>query len=163
MTAAHLINLSPSTAIEFKTFELVWTDKFPNYSRLKVFGCAAYAHQTEGKLEPKSVKCVFLGYPDGVKGYRLWLKENNGYKVIISRDVIFNENNMPCRDGTFAGTDSQEIQKLKHNIQLEVEPSNDENNDYVAGHEPQHFPEPQQEHSTPFQYDEEAKYNSEQP
>ena len=118
----------------------MWIGKFPDYSKLKVFGCAAYAHQTEGKLEPKSVKCVFLGYPDGVKGYRLWLKENNGFKVIISRDVIFNENNMPCIDGTFAGTDSQEIQKLKHNFHLKVEPSNDENDDYVAGHEPQHFP-----------------------
>ena len=70
---------------------------------------------------------------------------------------------MPCIDGTFASTDSQEIQKLKHNFHFKVEPSNDENDDHVAGHEPQHFPKPQQEHSTPFQYDEEAEYNYEQP
>ena len=47
----------------------MWTGKIPDYSKLKVFGCAAYAHQSEGKLEPRSVKCVFLGYALGVKGY----------------------------------------------------------------------------------------------
>lgn len=63
MTTAHLVNLSPSTAINFKTPEQVWTGKIPDYSGLKLFGCAVYAHQSEGKLEPRSVKCVFLGYP----------------------------------------------------------------------------------------------------
>lgn len=62
-----------------------------------MFGCAAYAHQSKGKLEPRSVKCVFLGYPIGVKGYRLWVREEHGYKVIISRDVVFDELFMPCR------------------------------------------------------------------
>lgn len=50
MTAAYLINLSPSIAIEFKPLEFVWSEKMPEYSRLRVFGCAAYAHQIEGKL-----------------------------------------------------------------------------------------------------------------
>ena len=30
----------------------------------------------------------------GVKGYRLWNKESSGIKIIISRDVVFNE--MKC-------------------------------------------------------------------
>ncbi|CAA0827001.1 Uncharacterized mitochondrial protein AtMg00820, partial [Striga hermonthica] len=42
------------------------------------------------------MKCVFLGYPDGVKGYRLWLRSVPGFKVVISRDVVFNESEMPC-------------------------------------------------------------------
>ena len=44
-----------------------------------------------------------------------------------------------------------------------MEPSNDENDDYVAGHEPQHFPEPQQKHSTLVQSDEGVENDSEQP
>ncbi|KAL2237428.1 UNVERIFIED_CONTAM: Retrovirus-related Pol polyprotein from transposon TNT 1-94, partial [Sesamum indicum] len=32
----------------------------------------------------------------GVKGYRLWVRSKPGFKVIISRDVMFNENEMPC-------------------------------------------------------------------
>jgi hypothetical protein len=37
-----------------------------------VFGCAAYAHVDNGKLEPRAIKCVFLGYGSGVKAYKLW-------------------------------------------------------------------------------------------
>ena len=71
MTATYLINRSPSTALEFKTPEEKWKGKPPNLSHLRVFGCSAYAHQSEGKLEPRALKCIFLGYPQGTKGYRL--------------------------------------------------------------------------------------------
>jgi len=63
---------------------------------LRTFGCAAFSHQSEGKLEPRARKCVFLGYPEGVKGYRLWDRSQKGVKIIISRDVTFNEIDMPC-------------------------------------------------------------------
>ena len=56
---------------------------------MRVFGCTAYAHVDNGKLEPRAVKCIFLGYKSGVKGFKLW---NPGtQKVVISRNVIFNE------------------------------------------------------------------------
>lgn len=32
---------------------------------------------------------MFLGYPGGVKGYRVWLIEDKN--VVISKDVVFNE------------------------------------------------------------------------
>ncbi|RDY02434.1 hypothetical protein CR513_14107, partial [Mucuna pruriens] len=31
-----------------------------------------YNSQERTKLDPKSRKCIFLGYADNVKGYRLW-------------------------------------------------------------------------------------------
>ncbi|KAL0322223.1 UNVERIFIED_CONTAM: Retrovirus-related Pol polyprotein from transposon TNT 1-94 [Sesamum calycinum] len=34
----------------------------------------------------------------GVKGYRLWLRSQSSFKVLISKDVIFNENEMPYLD-----------------------------------------------------------------
>ena len=71
LTAAYLINRCPPSAVEFKTPEERWTGKPPDLSHLKVFGCAAYAHQITGKLEPRALKCVFLGYPEGTKGHRL--------------------------------------------------------------------------------------------
>ncbi|KAL0358834.1 UNVERIFIED_CONTAM: Retrovirus-related Pol polyprotein from transposon TNT 1-94 [Sesamum angustifolium] len=67
-------------------------------SSLRVFGCSAFVHQSVDKLAPRSQKCVFIGYPDGIKGYRLWLRSQPGFKVLISKDVIFNENEMPCLD-----------------------------------------------------------------
>lgn len=49
------------------------------------------AHVNEGKLEPRSKKGTFLGYPDGVKGYKVWLTSPNGGKTVISRHVFLLE------------------------------------------------------------------------
>ncbi|WVZ79960.1 hypothetical protein U9M48_027482, partial [Paspalum notatum var. saurae] len=85
-TACHLINRSPSNAIDKKT---PWRY---DYSRLKVFGCLAYAHVDNGKLEPRAAKYIFLGYGSGVKGYKLWNPETK--KSMLSRSVVFNESEM---------------------------------------------------------------------
>ena len=57
---------------------------------LKVFGCITYAHIRQDKLEPRALKCVFLGYLEGVKAYKLWCLEPGIRKCIVSRDVVFN-------------------------------------------------------------------------
>ncbi|KAL2486397.1 Retrovirus-related Pol polyprotein from transposon TNT 1-94 [Abeliophyllum distichum] len=62
---------SLSSAIDGKTLIEKMFGKVSNYDTLKVFGCAGFAHQNIGKLEPRSKKCVFLGYADGVKDYKL--------------------------------------------------------------------------------------------
>ncbi|KAH9767170.1 hypothetical protein KPL71_011175 [Citrus sinensis] len=90
-TACYLVNRSPSTAIECKTPIELWSGRVADYSKLRIFGCVAYAHVKQGKLEPRALKCRFLGYPDGVKGYRLWCIDLKPPKCIISRDVTFNE------------------------------------------------------------------------
>jgi hypothetical protein len=41
------------------------------------------------KLDKKVEKCIFIGYKDGLKGYKLWNPENK--KVVYSRDVVFRE------------------------------------------------------------------------
>jgi hypothetical protein len=55
-TTCYLVNRSPSTTIECKIPEEVWTGHPCNYSNLKFFGCDAYAlilkHQ-RSKLDPK--------------------------------------------------------------------------------------------------------------
>ena len=86
-----LVNRSPSTTIECKTPIELWSGRVADYSKLRIFGCMAYAHVKQGKLEPMALKCRFLGYPDGVKGYRMWCIDFKPPKCIISRDVTFNE------------------------------------------------------------------------
>ena len=55
-----------------------------------------YNTQEVSKPDSKSRKYVFLGYADGVKGYRLW--DPTAHKVVISRDVIFAEDKMQMEE-----------------------------------------------------------------
>ncbi|GJV40323.1 retrotransposon protein, putative, ty1-copia subclass [Tanacetum coccineum] len=72
----------------------LWSRHPTNNEMLRIFGCIAYSHVNQGKLKPRAIKCIFLGYPDGVKGYRLWRLDDVKPKIIISRDVVFNESLM---------------------------------------------------------------------
>ena len=59
---------------------------------MRVFGCVAYAHildQPWKKLDSKGEKCIFVGYSDESKAYRLYNPSTK--KFIISRDLQFNE------------------------------------------------------------------------
>ena len=92
--ACYVVNRAPSAALNFKTPEEAWSGTPADYSDLKIFGCPAYMHVNEGKLEPRAKKCIFLGYAFGVKGYRLWCPDPKSPKFIISRDVTFDELSM---------------------------------------------------------------------
>ena len=71
--AFHLINMLPSAAINEKTPIEVWSGKPAiDYDKLHIFGCPAYFHIIEIKLDPTAKKAIFLGFSSGVKGYWLW-------------------------------------------------------------------------------------------
>ncbi|XP_075074659.1 uncharacterized protein LOC142162232 [Nicotiana tabacum] len=118
-TACYLVNRSPSTAIEFKTPFEVWSGSPADYSNLRIFGCPAYAHVRDRKLEPRAKKCIFLGYATGVKGYRLWCTNQKTPGLIISRDVTFNESASldSQREKAIAKTD----RGVSDRIELEIE------------------------------------------
>ena len=94
MTACYLVNRSLSSAINFKTHVEIWSDKAANYSDLKIFGCLAFANVKQGKLEPRALKCVFLRYPECIKGYKIWWTNLKLPRCMVSRDVVFNEQEM---------------------------------------------------------------------
>ena len=94
MTVVYLINKCPSTALNFKTPKEIWSGHPPSLKQLKVFGCVAYDHIKQDKLEPRAVKCIFIGYPQGVKRYKLWCLEAGFKRCLVSRDVVFNEAEM---------------------------------------------------------------------
>jgi hypothetical protein len=91
-TACYLVNRSLSSTLDDKTPQEVWTGKEPSLTHLKVFCCDAYVHvpkENMSKLDKKVEKCIFIGYKDGLKGYKLWNPETK--KVVYSQDVVFRE------------------------------------------------------------------------
>ena len=80
------------TITENNTPHQIWTGNKPSLSHLRVFGCDAYVHAPKDKrtkLDSKLERCIFIGYKDGLKGYKLWNSETR--KVVYSRDVVFRE------------------------------------------------------------------------
>ena len=59
---------------------------------LRVFRCTAvvHVHESQDRLKPTAVKCVFVGYSSTQKGYRCYHLRSK--KFFVSADVTFNKN-----------------------------------------------------------------------
>ena len=89
--AVHILNRCPTKALKDKTPVEAWSGIKPSVY-FKNFWCICHAHVPAEKrtnLEKKSKRCVFLGYSDVTKGYRLLDVKTN--KLVVSSDVIFVE------------------------------------------------------------------------
>jgi len=88
--ACYLVNRLPSSVIGGKTPLKVWSGKAAqDYDSLRVFGCPAYYHVKEDKLDLRAKKGVFVGFKRGIKGYKIWDPKDR--KFVLSRDVTFDE------------------------------------------------------------------------
>jgi len=90
----HVLNRSPTFAVKNKTPEEAWSGIKPSVHHFRVFSCIAHAHVPDckrSKLDDKSVKCVLLGINKESKAYHLY--DPISWKIIVSRDVVFDENN----------------------------------------------------------------------
>ncbi|KAE8707674.1 hypothetical protein F3Y22_tig00110377pilonHSYRG00029 [Hibiscus syriacus] len=84
------------------------------------------AEDTNGDVD---WKCKFLGYADGVKGYRLW--DPTTRKVIISRDVIFVEDKLQRKEDDDSAEKSETTQihvekEFEEGDSSDAEPAHDE-------------------------------------
>ncbi|KAJ3699854.1 hypothetical protein LUZ61_003559 [Rhynchospora tenuis] len=124
LTAAYLINRTPTRILNNRTpYELLF-GKPPSYKHVRVFGCLCYvSHKsaTSDKFESRSRKCVFIGYPFGKKGWRVYDIETRNF--VVSRDVIFDENIFP-----FAEIDKEKVtSSLSDNTVTEISAVYEEN------------------------------------
>lgn len=94
LTAEYLINRTPTPVLHGKTSYEMLHGQAPLYDHLRVFGCLCYAHNLgRGGDKFASRKCVFVGYPYGKKGWKLFDLDTQCY--FVSRDVEFFETEFP--------------------------------------------------------------------
>ncbi|RVW54511.1 Retrovirus-related Pol polyprotein from transposon TNT 1-94 [Vitis vinifera] len=97
MTVAYLINRMPSRVLKFQTPCQTLLKSFPTTRLIstvppKIFGCSVFVHinqQHRSKLDPRSLKCIFLGYSSNQKGYKCYSPVTR--KFYNSMDVTFFE------------------------------------------------------------------------
>ena len=92
LSTNYVLNRGPTEGLNNVTPSEMWYEKKPNVNNLRVFGCTVYNHvrkENRDKFDSKVEKCVMVGYAPN--GYRLWDVKKN--KIIVARDVKFDENN----------------------------------------------------------------------
>ncbi|GAA0149435.1 transmembrane signal receptor [Lithospermum erythrorhizon] len=125
----YLINRKPSQVLGFKTPYEYLFGKPPNLTELRVFGSLCYVHNLQAKSDKfssRNRKCVFLGYPFGKKGWKVYNLDTK--ELFVSRDVQFAESVFP-----FATIDSPMIDSEQLDVGVAV---SDEDEDLLAFNSP---------------------------
>ncbi|KAK8669506.1 hypothetical protein V6N13_106934 [Hibiscus sabdariffa] len=120
-TAAFTLNRVPSKSVQ-KTPHEMWTGRHPNMSFMRVWGCQAYVkHQMSTKLEHKSQKCTFVGYPKETKGYYFYNSKEN--KMFVARTGVFLEKEFLSNKGNDRNIELKEVQQQQvHEPEVEETP-----------------------------------------
>ena len=94
--ATYLLNRRPCKAVQSLVPYTRLHGRPPSYNTLRVFGCLCYpntASTAAHKLKPRSLPCVFLGYPSNHRGYRCF--DPSTGRILTSRHVVFVETVFP--------------------------------------------------------------------
>jgi transposase InsO family protein len=133
-TAVYILNRTSRSSEEDKTPFEVWTGRKPRIKHLRVIGSVCYVHvpaSKRRKMDKKAIQGYLVGY-DGDERYRIYIKEQ--HKVILSRDVIFQEKIKGCREcvelpmsniSSSAEENSHEVKQDKIAAETESESENE--------------------------------------
>src|SRR5215216_4554859 len=105
--AAFTLNRAPTKYVEITPYEL-WFGNKPNLSFLKVWGCDTYVKRLHpDKLEPKSEKCVFIGYPKETIGYTFYHRSEG--KIFVAKNGSFLEKEFLSKEVTRRKVELDEV------------------------------------------------------
>nr|GEV03485.1 hypothetical protein [Tanacetum cinerariifolium] len=97
-TAARILNMVATKKVDRTPYE-IWHEKAPNLSYLRVWGCEALVKQdTPDKLNSRSIKCIFVGYPKEMTGYYFYYLLEN--KIFVSRNSKFFEKSFVVQEAS---------------------------------------------------------------
>ncbi|KAI5390023.1 hypothetical protein KIW84_075374 [Lathyrus oleraceus] len=106
---AYTLNRVPSKKVEKTPYE-VWSGKKPHMSYMKIWGCEVYVkRQILIKLELKSDKCLFVGYPKETIGYYFYNPSEG--KVFVARTGVFLEKDFISKGINGRKVELEEIQE----------------------------------------------------
>jgi hypothetical protein len=94
-TTIHILNRVPSKSVSKTSYEL-WTGHKPSLNYIRVWSCPVGAkifNPNAGKLEPKTVSCHFIGYPEKSKDFRFYCPDRHT-KYVETRHAIFLDDEM---------------------------------------------------------------------
>lgn len=96
--AAKIVNCVPCKGTG-KIPDEMWYNRKIDFDVFKRFGCTAFVHvpaQKRKKLDDKGIECIFVGFSDNAKAFRLYCDSTK--KLITSPDVQFIENESVSAD-----------------------------------------------------------------
>ncbi|KAJ9671119.1 hypothetical protein PVL29_027218 [Vitis rotundifolia] len=117
-TACFLINRMPTVVLKGDIpYKVIHPQKslFPIEPR--IFCCTCYVRDTRPsvtKLDPKALKCVFLGYSRLQKGYRCFSTDLNKY--LVSTDVVFLEHTSFFSSPTSSASEEEDEEWLVYQV-----------------------------------------------
>ncbi|GKG23256.1 retrotransposon protein, putative, ty1-copia subclass, partial [Tanacetum coccineum] len=89
-TVAYILNLVPTKKVLKTPFEM-WKGKRPSLGHIKIRGCEVFVRrEAQDKLEARSEKCLFVGYPEESFGY-LFYKPKDNVVFVARRGMISKE------------------------------------------------------------------------
>jgi hypothetical protein len=91
-TVVHILNRVPSKSVPKTPYEM-WTCRKLTLNYLHVWGCPIETrifNPSIGKLDPKTVSCHFIGYPDKSKGFHFYCPDRY-IKIVETRHIVFLE------------------------------------------------------------------------
>jgi hypothetical protein len=90
--ATYIQNRSSHRSVKDKTPYEAWSGLKPEVTHFHIFGLRAWERipsEKRKELDPQSIECIFVGYPDDLKGYRLI--DISSDQLIIGSSVQFKE------------------------------------------------------------------------
>ncbi|GJX51287.1 retrotransposon protein, putative, ty1-copia subclass [Tanacetum coccineum] len=131
-TVARILNMVPTKKVDKTPYE-IWHGQAPKLSYLKVWGCEALVKRDTltkpDKLDPRSFRCIFVGYPKETMGYSFYSPSEN--KVFVARNAEFFENDLIDLKASGSVEDLEIIQEEDTNPSVDTSLNHEEDDQEI--------------------------------